>query len=438
MIRGGTAAAAYSAGLARLRPGAAHGAVARRVPQERAPPRFEHVGSVSTGTDPNPAPVPSGAYFDAASTEPLHPVARATLLAALDDGWADPARLYRDGRRARMRLDAAREIVAEVIGAAPAEVAFPASGTQALQLGIAGCLKGRVRVGAHLVTSAVEHSAVLHAATAHEAAGGAVDLVGVDRAGRVDAAAFAAALRPDTALACLQSANHEVGTRQPVAAIADATTAAGVPLLVDAAQSLGREPVPAGWSVLVGSAHKWGGPAGVGVLAIRRAARWRSPLPGGEREGGRGPGYENVPAIAAAAAALAAVTAEAAAEGARLAALTERVRAAAAALPDVVVHGPADSDARLPHLVTFSCLYLDGEALVRELDRAGFAVNSGSSCTADTLKPSHVLEAMGVLSHGNVRVSLPRGTTEAEVDRFCAVLPGVIAELRDAAGVAGL
>ncbi|HVE25531.1 MAG TPA: aminotransferase class V-fold PLP-dependent enzyme, partial [Sporichthya sp.] len=154
----------------------------------------------------------NGAYFDAASTEPLHPVARATLLAALDDGWADPARLYRDARRARMRLDAAREIVAEVLAVGPADVSFPASGTQALQLGIAGCLKGRARVGSHLVTSAVEHSAVLHAASAHEAAGGSVDLVGVDRAGRVDSAAFAGALRPDTALACLQSANHEVGT----------------------------------------------------------------------------------------------------------------------------------------------------------------------------------------------------------------------------------
>ncbi len=376
----------------------------------------------------------AAAYFDAASTEPLHPVARATLLAALDDGWADPARLYRDGRRARMRLDAAREIVASVVGAATDEVAFTSSGTQALQLGMAGCLKGRSRVGTHLVASAVEHSAVLHAAGAHEGAGGTVALVGVDRTGRVDPAAFSAALRPDTALACLQSANHEVGTLQPIADI----STGGVPLLVDAAQSLGRLPVPAGWAVLAASAHKWGGPPGVGVLVTKREARWRSPLPPGEREGGRAPGFENVPAIAAAAAALAAVSADAAAEGSRLAALTERIRAAAGALPDVVVHGPADPDSRLPHLVTFSCLYLDGESLVRELDRAGFAVNSGSSCTADTLKPSHVLEAMGVLSHGNVRVSLPQGAAEVDVERFLAVLPAVIAGLRDAAGVSGL
>lgn len=377
------------------------------------------------------------AYFDAASAEPLHPAAREAMLATLDAGWADPARLYGAGRRARLRLDAAREVVAEAIGATAAEVSFTASGTAALRLAIDGCLRGRARVGAHLVASAVEHSAVLHAGQAHAAAGGTVELVAVDRQGRVDAAGFAAALRPDTALACLQSANHEVGTVQPVEEVAAAAAEAGVPLLVDAAQTLGRSPAPAGWSVLAGSAHKWGGPAGVGVLAVRRQARWRGPGPAGDREGGRVPGFENVPAIAGAAAALAAAQAEAAAEDTRLRVLTDRIRAAAAALPDVVVHGEA-GEASLPHLVTFSCLYLSGEALVTELDRAGFAVSSGSSCTADTLAPSHVLEAMGALSHGNVRVSLPRGTSEADVDAFLAALPGVLERLRDSAGVTGL
>ncbi len=143
-------------------------------------------------------------------------------------------------------------------------------------------------------------------------------------------------------------------------------------------------------------------------------------------------------ALAAAAAALAAVPGTAPAEAIRLGGLIDRIRAVAGALPDVVVHGPPDPADRLPHLVTFSCLYLDGESLVREFDRLGFAVNSGSSCTADTLAPSHVLEAMGVLSHGNIRVSLPRATPDADVKRFCAVLPGVVAALRESAGVTGL
>ena len=147
------------------------------------------------------------------------------------------------------------------------------------------------------------------------------------------------------------------------------------------------------------------------------------------------PGFPDVPAVVAAAAALRAVAAESA-EHARLRGLVDRIRAAVAAtVPDVEVVG--DPVHRLPHLVTFSCLYVDGEALLHELDRHGFAVSSGSACTADTLTPSHVLAAMGVLTHGNVRVSLPRGTADADVDRFLAVLPGVVADLRRAAGVVG-
>jgi cysteine desulfurase len=377
------------------------------------------------------------AYLDAASTEPLHPAAREALSAALDEGWADPSRVYGAARRARLRLDAAREIVAKALGARPEELSFTASGTQAIQLGMLGTLRGRRRTGRHLVVSAVEHSAVLHVAEVHEADGGQVTTVGVDRIGRVAEGAYAAALRPDTALACLQTANHEVGTLQPVAEVAQAALAAGVPLLVDAAQTAGRLPTPGGWSVLTASAHKWGGPAGVGVLVVRRDARWRSPLPADERERGRVPGFENVPGAAAAAAALAARLAEAERENRRLSGLVERIRdRVAATVPDVEVVG--DPTRRLPHLVTFSCLYVAGEALVTELDRAGFAVNSGSSCTSSTLRPSHVLEAMGVLSHGNVRVSLPRGTSEADVERFLAVLPEVVARLRATAGAQGL
>ncbi|TDE19171.1 cysteine desulfurase family protein [Actinomadura sp. 6K520] len=373
-----------------------------------------------------------GAYFDAASTEPPHPAARSALLETMDAAWADPARLYGTARGTRVLLDRARERVAAVLGVRADELSFTTSGTQAVHLAVLGGLRARSRVGRHLVVGAVEHSSVLHAAEAHERDGGEVTAVGVDRAGRVDPAEFAAALRPDTALACLQSANHEVGTVQPVAEAAESCRAAGVPLFVDAAQSLGRMDVPGGWSFLAGSAHKWGGPAGVGVLAVRKGTRWRSPLPDDERERRRVPGFENVPGIVAAAAALEAYRADMAADAPRLTALVDRIRAEVPrAVPDVEVVG--DPVRRLPHLVTFSCLYVEGEALLTELDRLGFAVSSGSSCTADTLRPSHVLEAMGVITHGNVRVSLPRGTRSADVDRFLAELPGAVARLRGTA-----
>ncbi|GII60019.1 aminotransferase [Sphaerisporangium krabiense] len=375
------------------------------------------------------------AYFDAASTEPLHPAAREALVTALDAADADPARLYGAARRSRLLLERARAEAAELIGARPDEVSFTTSGTQAVHLGVLGTLLGRRRAGRRMVAGAVEHSSVLQAGAAHERDGGELEIVGVDMTGRVDPAGFAAAVaREGTALACLQTANHEVGTLQPVAEAAEACRAAGVPLLVDAAQTLGRLPVPPGWSVLTGSAHKWGGPAGVGLLAVRKGTRWRSPLPEDERERRRVPGFENVPAVVAAVAALRARAAEAEAENARLSALVDRIRASVPRLvPDVEVVG--DPVERVPHIVTFSCLYVAGEVILTELDRAGFAVSSGSSCTASTLRPSHVLEAMGVLTHGNVRVSLPRGASETDVDRFLAVLPEIVRRVRAAVGV---
>jgi cysteine desulfurase len=378
---------------------------------------------------PDPAGAP--AYLDAASAAPPHPVARQALLAALADGWADPDRLYAAGRRAQRLRDAAQSSVAESLGVRPDEVSFLSSGTAAVHAAVLGGLAGRARAGRTLVHSAVEHSAVLHAAAQ---AGTAVP-VGVDRAGRLDLDAWHAAVGAEgVALACLISASHEVGTVQPVAAAAEACAEHGVPLFVDAAQSIGRVPVPPGWSLLTASAHKWGGPAGVGVLVVRKGVRWLSPYPGDDRHRPRSVGALDLPAVVAAAASLRAVLAEAQTETVRLAALVDRIRASVAAtVPDVEVVG--DPVQRLPHLVTFSCLYVDGEALLHALDRHGFAVSSGSSCTASTLRPSHVLEAMGVLSHGNVRVSLHRGTTEQDVDRFLAVLPGVVARIREEAGM---
>ncbi|GAA1934602.1 cysteine desulfurase/sulfurtransferase TusA family protein [Streptomyces sodiiphilus] len=374
-------------------------------------------------------------YFDAASSLPLHPVARQALAAAWEDGWADPARLHREGRRARMLLDAARESAAELAGCRPDELVLTSSGTRALHTGIAGALAGRRRAGRHLVVSSVEHSAVLAAAEAHEKTGGTVASVPVGRNGRVDVAAFAAAVRGapadsrGTALACLQSANHEVGTEQPVAEAAQECRAAGVPLLVDAAQSLPWGPVAGDWSLLAASAHKWGGPAGVGLLVVRKGVRFAPVPPVDERESGRAAGFPDIPGVVAAAASLRAVRQEAAAEAERLRCLVDRLRTRIPELvPDTEVVG--DPVRRLPHLVTFSCLYADGEALLHALDREGFAVSSGSSCTAATLVPSHVLRAMGVLSEGNIRVSLPPGTAEADVDRLLTVLPEAVASVR--------
>jgi len=348
--------------------------------------------------------------LDAASGLPLHPLAREAWMAALDDGWADPARLYGSARRARQLLDGAREALAGQLGCRTDELWLAPSGSQALYAAVRGVRAARSRAGSHVVHSAIEHSAVLHAC-----AEGPATAVPVDLAGRVSADGFTAALRDDTVLACLIAASHEVGTLQPALDLP-------VPVLVDACQAIGRAPLPP-WDLLAGSARKWGGPA-LGVLAVRTGVRWVSPWP---EEGGF-PGPVDIPTVLAAAVALEAVAVERVAEDARLRPLVARIRAAAAAVPDVEVVG--DPDDRLPHLVTFSVLYASGEALVLELDAQGFEVSSGSSCTSSVLEPSHVLVAMGVSTHGSVRVSLSRDVTEADVDRFCAVLPSVVARVR--------
>ncbi len=365
-------------------------------------------------------------YLDTASAEPLHPAARETLLAALDRGYADPRRLHRAGRDARLLLDNARAVVAECIGARADEIGFAASGTDAVHRGLLGL--ARARSGEGIVHSAVEHSAVLQAvgwqdSPAHES-------VPVDATGRVDLAAMAeAARRPGVAVVALQAANQEVGTVQPVDEL---DLPDDVPLFVDAAASAGRLPLPTRWSALAASAHKWGGPGGVGVLAVRRSARWTTPFPGDDGLDQLG-GSTWVPGALAAAAALQAVLAERDETATRQHAQVDRIRACAGALPDTEVVGdPVD---RLPHLITFSCLYVSGDELVAGLDRRGFGVASGSACTASTLEPSHVLAAMGALTHGNVRVSLRADTTDDEVEGFCAALTAVVTDIRAGIGI---
>src|SRR6266498_825200 len=371
-------------------------------------------------------------YLDAASTTPLHPRAREAFERALD-AFGDPARMYGRARRARLELDRGREQVAVALGARPDEVVFTSGGTEALNLAVAGMARG-ARRRRHLVVSAVEHTAVLAAARALAAQGFEVTEVGVDDRGRVDPAELEAAVRDDTLLVCLQHANHEVGTVQPVREAADAAHARGAVLLVDACQTVGRLPVDVddlGADLLAVSAHKCYGPPGAGCLVARRSARLKAVLLGDEREHRRRAGVENLPGVVAMAAALEARIAAAPSERAHLERLAARLRAGLGAIPDVMLHGHLSE--RLPHLVAFSVLYVEGEALLLLLDAKGIAVHSGSSCTADTQEPSHVLTAMGAMTHGSVRVSFLGDAAEADVDRLLEVLPTAVEDLREMA-----
>ena len=290
---------------------------------------------------------------------------------------------------------------------------FTGSYAQASYAAIAGLALGRRRTGNRIVTTAIDHSSVLNAA----AAAGEHQAVEVDAQGHLDLDRWTTAVSAEgTALAALQIGNHEVGTLQPYAEAVAAGQRAGVPVLLDAAAALGRVDLAAvdGWSVLTGWAGAFGGPASVGLLVIRNRTRWRAPYPTDDYQGGRWPGVPDVPAIHAAAVALDCWQRAGRAVGERQHELVDRLRTGIAqAVPDVDIAG--DPVHRLPHLLTFSALYVDGEALTLELDRAGFAVASGSACSASSEHPSHVLAAMGALTHGNVRIGLTWNTTADDV-----------------------
>src|SRR5690606_21806542 len=332
--------------------------------------------------------------------------------------------------------DQAREIVASGLGVRPAELSFHGSGEEALSVGLSGLLHARRRRGRTLVASAVEHSVILtqgRARAAQDPHDSMVE-VPVDEFGRVDLTSWDASVRTaGVAAAALQHANGEVGTLQPLAEAYAAARRAGVPLLCDAQASLGRVEPPQDADVIAGSAASFGGPPAVGLLVVREGTRFALPGRRREAEHGRADTDPWIPLALAAAEAWRQSEAARAAEADEAHRLTNRLRKDLAAIEGLEVVGHPTE--RLPHILTASALYVDGETVVRGLAARGLLVASGSACTASTLEPSHVLAAMGALSHGNIRVTLPLRAVDPDRARSCAELP---AELRSIVGAARL
>jgi len=377
-------------------------------------------------------------YLDHASTTPPLPGALEAMATTAAQIWADPSRLYTDARRARIALDAARDDVARVIGARADEIVFTSGGTESCNLGVVAGARAAVaaRKPARVVVSAVEHTAVLEAARSLEREGIEVVMLPVDRDGMVDLDRLRDSCAAGAGLVSLQTANQEVGTIQPVASAAAIAREAGALVHTDACMTVGHLATDVGAlgvDMLSASAHKAYGPRGAGLLWVRRGVRVRPVLPGDDRERSRRAGLENLPALAGMAAALQARTSEIDDEGPRLRALTDRLRAELPVLvSDLVVHGhPIE---RLPSMVAFSVLYIEGEALLLGLDQKGIAVHSGSSCTSSTSEPSHVLAAMGALTQGSIRMSLGRSSTADDVEIFLRELPPLVEHVRRLAG----
>lgn len=377
-------------------------------------------------------------YLDHASTTPPHPAALEQMEQVARTTFGDPSRLYGEARKARILLDSCRADVAEAIGARPEEVVFTSGGTESCNLAVLGGARAAraARKPARVVVSAVEHTAVLEPARALEADGFEVVTVGVDAFGMVDLDALRAACEGGAALVSVQFANNEVGTIQPVEQVVAIAKQAGALVHTDAVAAVGHVPMDVtalGVDLLSGSGHKAYGPKGTGFLWAKRGVRVRPVALGDDRERRRRAGMEDLPAIAGMAAALRARASEIGPEGERLRGLADLLRSRLPeVVEDLVVHGHPTQT--LPGLVAFSVLYVEGEALLLGLDQQGFAVHSGSSCTASTQEPSHVLAAMGALTQGSIRVSMGRGTTAADIEAFIQALPPVVERARAVVG----
>jgi cysteine desulfurase len=380
-------------------------------------------------------------YLDHASAWPLRPEARQAWLDAAEVAWSDPSRRHTEARTSRDLLDRATVTVTTRLGAPDDGLVWTGNGTEAIHLAVLGSARAAERRGdrrRHVITSAVEHSAVLRACERlRDEHGYALTVVGVDRAGLVDPDDVRAALTDDTLAVHLQHANHEVGALQPTHEVAVACRERGVLLHVDACQSVGQLGITLetlGADLLSGSAAKFGGPRGVGFLAVGTRGRVAALALVALHQRRRRAGTEDVAGIAAAAVALTVAAADLDRERSERELVRRHLRRR---LPEVVddleVHGPL-ADAH-PGIVACSALYVDGEALVAELDGAGFAVHSGSSCATTSGRPSHVLVAMGALTHGHVRVSVGPETGTAGADAFLGALAETVERLRSQVGM---
>lgn len=372
-------------------------------------------------------------YLDHNATTPLRRDVLEAMLPYLRARAGNASSAHAAGRAARAAVEGARRVLAGALGAQPSEIVFTAGGTESNNLAVFGAVPNPA--GAHLVVSPIEHASVLGPVRALERHGARVTWLPVDGDGRVRPDAVAAALRDDTVLVSVGWANNEIGTVQPIAALGALCRRRGVVLHVDAVQALGKLAVDVGGVDLCSlSAHKLGGPSGVGALFVRRGVALQPLCFGGEQERGRRPGTENVAGVVGFAAAVAAPPAL----GADTARLRERLWAGLASVGAARRHSPAAGS--LPNTLNVGFAGVRGEALVAALDLEGVAVSVGSACAAGSGEPSHVLLALGCSvaeARGGVRFSLGAATTAEEIDAAAAAVQRVVRRMGALATAAG-
>ena len=373
-------------------------------------------------------------YLDYNSTTPVDPRVLAAMLPYLAENFGNANSIHSSGQRARAAVDAARQAVAELLGAKAAEIVFTCGGTEADNLAIFGIVNPCDQPRKHVVTTAIEHHAVLNTAQALEKQGVDVTYVPVSREGIVDPEDIREAIRPETVLLSVMLANNEIGTIQPIEEISRIAAEEDVYFHCDAVQAAGKMAIDVrklGVDLLSISGHKLYAPKGVGALFVKTGTELGPMFFGGHHERDRRPGTENVPGIVGLGKAAQLAMENLDADAPRLAALRDRFENALLALPGVRVNGGVRD--RAPNTSNLSFDAAGGEALVIALDLQGVMCSSGAACSSGAVEPSHVLTAIGLTpdqARSSLRFSLGRPTTEQEIDEAIRIIPPVVERLR--------
>ena len=365
--------------------------------------------------------------FDTLSSHPIHPAAKKALGSLPDYAFVDPTKLYHDSRSARLLLDSARASIAARLKVNPDEVSFIPSGNAGIDLTISGLLKA-------LDNKTVVYSAVEQKAIIERLKDFATFEIPVDKFARVNESQFVDSLiNNKPGLAVLQFANHEVGTQQPINLIYKKCQELNIPLFVDATMTAGIVNLGSDWDVLLLKPATWGAPIGIDVLVVKRNVRFKSILLDDGRENHKFSNNVSIPHAVAIGASLEEITLNRSEIAKSLGTLINDLRQLLSSNLEITLLG--DPDARVPHVLAAVIKDVDGEALASGLSKKGFAISSGSSCTPDQVKPSHVLAAMGFEDQINIRISLPFDAKDADILDFVSALTQTIKEIKASAGV---
>lgn len=374
-------------------------------------------------------------YLDNASTTPVRAEVLEAMLPYFTEEFGNPSSIYPLGQRASGAVANARDALADAIGATPREVFFTSGGTEADNWAIKGFVHANSEKGKHIITSSIEHHAMLHACQALEKEGFEVTYLPVDEHGIVQPAALEAAVRSDTILVSVMFANNEIGTIEPISALAKITHDHGAVFHTDAVQAFGHVPIDVnelGIDMLSASAHKLYGPKGVGMLYVRKGVKVSNLLNGGQQERGKRPTTENVPGIVGFAKAAELMIAELESEHDRQLALRDHaIKRILAEISHSKLNGSWED--RLANNVNFSFEFIEGEGMLLQMAARGICVSSGSACTSGSLDPSHVLLAIGLpheIAHGSLRLTIGRDTTLEDIDYAVDSLKTTLENLR--------